>query len=375
MEAPAEYVDYPITSEIHSWSLDKIFDIDNLNTSEVFTTEWDAYLSYNDKFTLDEEFILSFDKLDSENITLSEMFDRVWTASLTINDNQTLTEEISKSVNKIFDPQTTLHIVRFYEDFYLSISPVHNETVTTSETTLLFNMSTILLDNVTTSENIAKAMGEDRWDDDVTNVALSETFTLEWTALLTLQDNNSLTEILSMSMDVPQSENLVTSEIMSYDVGKTLEENTTLSETFSRVWTAELGAFDYPTLSEALTFNVDKVLTETTNTSETFSPVWTAQIMLTDFPSISETISIDVSTLPSDNVSLTETFEKSLSVQFSDVVNLTEDYSSEYTPGNQNFNEYPTDNPSITESGLINIQNYVASDYLEADYVGTNTTF
>jgi hypothetical protein len=136
-----------------------------------------------------------------------------------------------------------------------------------------------------------------------------------------------------------------------------------------------LGTFDYPTLSEALTFNIDKVLTETTNTSETFSPVWTAQIMLTDFPSISETISIDVSTLPSDNVSLTETFEKSLSVQFSDVVNLTEDYSSEYTPGNQNFNEYPTDNPSITESGLINIQNYVASDYLEADYVGTNTTF
>jgi hypothetical protein len=276
----------------------------------------------SDDSTLSEALTLHLDKLNAEDVTLSETFDRTWTALLELNDNSIISEIISKSIDMIltFEPgNDPYEVINQSETFTKSIDPVYSDNVTTSEVELTFDMSTVLLDNVLTSENIIKEMGEDRWDDDVTNVALSETFTLQWTASLSFQDNQTLTEYVILDVSVTIDENLLTSEVSSFDFSKVLSEDLTLTETVTIAWDAQHEAFEYLTVSE--------------------------------------------------------TFEKSIDVQLSDVVNLTEDMVIDYTPGTQNFDEYYTDTPSITESGLLNLQNYVDGGYFAEDFAGTNTTF
>lgn len=358
-----------------------------------------------------------------------------------ISDAMSFSELISFGYSReVSDSATLSDSFRFGVGFNPSEFPSIGES-------LKFGISTVLVDTINISDNIATEFGVVRGTSDSTslsdsidfsvNKSISESFSITetlafingfgrefveaasindmplFTVGLNLQDITSITDslmsasgIASLSSDtstlseqlrfssgVLKSDLRTISEIFKKSIGKTFVDTVTISETmlFSMgkemtasdtlsmsdivVYGAGPTTADSSTTSDTLYFGIGATQTDTSTLVEIFNREFTAYLGFSELTSLSELVSLSIGTqrdLDSDYFGVgPQLFDDYVDSDYSDP-KYSARYGAEVILG---IGKVFADTATLSDSGSLTLDNYVAADYVNAAYAGVITTF
>jgi len=118
-------------------------------------------------------------------------------------------------------------------------------------------------------------------------------------------------------------------------------------------------------------------MTFSTDRADAFSMVDASTLLygkaLTEAFTVADAYSTLVGKALADTTLFSDTTAFSIQLALSDTISFA-DAVTFGEPAND-YNEYPIDTSTFSDSGVANLQNYTAPYYFEGDYVGTNYNF
>jgi hypothetical protein len=244
----------------------------------------------------------------------------------------------------------------------------------------------------------------------------------------TLTDIIAPTDVLSNVLSIFRDESLSASDIVAKHLYKTFEDTVTLTDTFDYLIGTTLANLDSTSTSDTYVFQINKQITDTIAVTDVFGYLKESAQAALDTTSTSDVLAKQIDKQITDTIAVTDVFaslktstqspidttsilddlvksiakvledsistsdvlstsiEKNLSVSAStsethvvnyakailDTITTTDSVSYDGISGDINASE--TDTITMSETGNINVQDYVDGGYFE-DYVGTNYSF
>ena len=146
-------------------------------------------------------------------------------------------------------------------------------------------------------------------------------------------------------------------------------------------------------IEDNFAFNLDYKLSDLTAFTDSLTYVKDMISQSDDLFTVNDTTNFSTNKALSEEVAFLENLTFQVELALSDYVYITDNFNYEKTGSGTNYNQPEDDlgslqdvftfsfdksaieNIALNESGKAHIQNYVESDYLASDYVGTNYTF
>lgn len=331
--------------------------------------------------SLSERIGFEFYKELSDSFTLSDAFEGLLGVPFDATpDVTTLTDTASFVIGKgIADSMTILDPIELavtkniqeLQVFFETISKIFGKALSDN-----FSVSDVLTVSISSSKTDSFSIS------DLTEISVnankSDTMTVSDSATmaidldagynespLTIYDTVSLSMTLAFQDTITFTEDFSTGENVwnpDYYPG---DETAYFTDVLELAFTK--GTSDSIILTEDYTMGIGKVNTETVTLSEIL--LFEVSSLLIDTLTLSENISILFeSVLPSDTISLSDVLEFSLDKDITESFSLLEVFA-------MLFESAKTDSITLSESGLIVLQDYASDDYFASDYTGSTTTF
>jgi hypothetical protein len=169
---------------------------------------------------------------------------------------------------------------------------------------------------------------------------------------LSITQYADISELLSKIINKALTDDLSANELITKNIDKTLADTPPINELISK--NTDKALINTPSISELISKNIDKAPADISSVSELLNK--NTNKALVNTPPITETVTANVS----------KTIVNTLA--------LTEDFNSQIQ-GDTGTDLTRNEPVSASETGIINVQDYVEAGYFQDDYVGTNYNF